>query len=155
MKKINYDELIHSALINVVKKLLQQVAVSGLPGEHHFFISFNTCVQGVKIPDFLKETYPTEMTIVLQHQYWDMKVDDEKLQVSLSFDSKPTSLHIPLASITSFFDPSVNFCLQFKPEGNPPGPPLKSGSVGLISPVGGDKSDKKSNIIDLDKFRKK
>jgi hypothetical protein len=109
---IRYDILTQEALRGVVRKVLAEVAKTGLPGEHHFFISFLTRAPGVRISQRLLEQYATDMTIVLQNQFWDLKVSETGFEVGLSFDDKPETLVIPFTAIKGFFDPSVQFGLQ-------------------------------------------
>jgi hypothetical protein len=111
---IRYDLLAQDALRGVVKKVLTDIAARGLPGDHHFFISFHTRADGVKISDRLREKYPDELTIVLQHQFWDLIVSDESFEVGVSFNGIPERLTVPFAAIKGFFDPSVQFGLQFE-----------------------------------------
>jgi hypothetical protein len=111
---IRYDLLAQDALRGVVKKVLTDIAARGLPGEHHFFISFHTRADGVKISDRLREKYPEELTIVLQHQFWDLVVSEESFEVGVSFNGIPERLTVPFAAIKGFFDPSVQFGLQFE-----------------------------------------
>lgn len=111
---IRYDVLAQEALRGVVKKVLQEVARTGLPGEHHFYVTFDTGYPGVRISSRMKEKYPEEMTIVVQHQFWDLEATDHGFSIGLSFDSVPESLLIPFAAIRGFFDPSVQFGLQFE-----------------------------------------
>jgi hypothetical protein len=113
---MRYDILTREALRGVVRKVLTEVSKTGLPGEHHFFISFSTHAAGVRIAPRLVERYPTEMTIVLQNQFWDLKVTDTGFEVGLSFDDKAELLIIPFSSILGFFDPSVEFGLKFEVE---------------------------------------
>ena len=111
---IDYDELTQTALRGVVRMVLNQViAKGGLPGEHHFYIAFNTQAPGVALSRRLKEKYPEEMMIVLQHRFWDLAVTDENFEVKLTFDGIPERLCIPFDAIKVFFDPSVRFTLQF------------------------------------------
>ncbi len=112
---IRYDLLTQDALRGVVRSVLADVAKAGLPGEHHFFIAFATQAPGVRVSKRLRETYPEEMTIVLQYQFWDLEVTDGAFSVSLSFNGVPERLHVPFAAIKGFFDPSVQFGLQFDP----------------------------------------
>ncbi|MBI3441289.1 MAG: hypothetical protein HY052_05745, partial [Proteobacteria bacterium] len=107
--------MVEKALRGVVKQALQEVVESGIIDDHHFYITFFTDYPGVKVPIYLKERYPGEMTIVLQHQFYDLEVTDEKFTVMLSFNNVPERLVIPLGAITIFADPSVNFALQFQP----------------------------------------
>jgi len=111
---IRYDLLTQQALRGVVRDVLADAAKKGLPGEHHFFISFDTHADGVRISDRLLAQYPEEMTIILQHQFWDLKVADNEFEVGLSFGGIPEKLTVPFEAINGFFDPSVQFGLQFE-----------------------------------------
>lgn len=110
---IDYDALTQDALRGMVRTVLAQVAKNGLPGDHHFYVAFNTQAPGVVMSRRLKEKYPDEMMIVLQHRFWDLAVTEEAFEVKLSFDSIPERLHIPFEALKVFFDPSVRFTLQF------------------------------------------
>jgi uncharacterized protein len=110
---IRYDILTQDALRSVVRTVLTDAATKGLPGEHHFLISFDTRAEGVALSPRLKAQYPKEMTIVLQHQFWDMIVTDDRFEVGLSFSGVPERLVIPFRAIRGFADPSVQFGLQF------------------------------------------
>jgi hypothetical protein len=112
---MRYDILAQEALRGVVRKVLAEVSRTGLPGDHHFFISFATRAPGVRISEELLKQYDKEMTIVLQNQYWDLKVAEAAFEVGLSFNGQPEMLHIPFSAIKGFFDPSVQFGLQFDP----------------------------------------
>ncbi|KFB09723.1 SspB family protein [Nitratireductor basaltis] len=111
--RIRYDILAQEALRGVMRKVLQEVARTGMPGNHHFFITFLTDAPGVRISSNLKERYPEQMTIVLQYQFWDLKVDEKGFEVVLSFADTPEKLEIPFAAVRGFYDPSVNFELEF------------------------------------------
>jgi uncharacterized protein len=111
---IPYDEIVQEALRAVVGRVLGEVATAGLPGNHHFYISFKTQAPGVSIPRSLIERFPDEMTIVIQNKYWDLKVNDSGFEVGLTFNQIPSHLTIPFSSIVSFVDPAVNFALQFQ-----------------------------------------
>ncbi|WOK38068.1 SspB family protein [Sphingomonas sp. C3-2] len=112
---IPYDEIVQEALRAVVGRVLGEVQqTGGLPGAHHFYITFKTAAPGVDIPRHLSERFPDEMTIVLQNKFWDLKVDDIGFEVGLSFNQIPARLVIPFAAITGFVDPAVNFALQFQ-----------------------------------------
>ncbi len=104
---IRYDLLVQDALRSVVRKVLGDAARNGLPGDHHFYISFKTRAPGVTVPAGMRQKYPDEMTIILQHEFWDLSVNGEGFEVSLSFSRKPERLTIPFAAITGFSDPSV------------------------------------------------
>ncbi|MBX8826205.1 SspB family protein [Ochrobactrum sp. SFR4] len=110
---IRYDILAQDALRGVIRKVLMEVNKAGLPGNHHFFITFLTEAPGVRISSRLKEKYPEQMTIVMQHQYWDLVVTDQLFEVGLSFGEIAEKLVIPFSAIRGFYDPSVNFELEF------------------------------------------
>jgi len=112
---IRYDVLVQDALRGVVKKIVGEVVKAGLPGQHHFYISFDTQHPGVRMSARLRQRYPDEMTVVLQHQFWDLSVTDVAFEVGLSFSGIPERLYVPFNSIKGFFDPSVQFGLQFEP----------------------------------------
>ena len=113
---IPYDEIVQEALRAVVGRVLGEVEREGLPGEHHFYITFKTRAPGVDIPDHLIARFPDEMTIVLQNRYWDLKVEKDRFEVGLSFNQISSMLHIPFDAITTFADPAVEFALQFHVE---------------------------------------
>jgi len=111
---IPYDDIVQEALRAVVGRVLRTIEDGGLPGEHHFYITFKTTAPGVNIPQALIERFPDEMTIVLQHKYWDLKIEDEHFEVGLSFSQISSHLVIPYSAITAFVDPAVDFALQFQ-----------------------------------------
>ena len=111
---IRYDVLARDALRGVLRQVLVDAAANGLPGEHHFYITFLSTAEGVKISPRLLAQYPQEMTVILQHQFWDLIVTDDRFEVGLSFGGIPERLVVPFDSIKSFFDPSVQFGLQFE-----------------------------------------
>jgi len=156
---LRYDRMVENALRGVVKEAVEEVMKDGLPEEHHFYITFITDYPGVKIPDYLRDRYPGEMTIVLQFQFYDLDVNDERLQVTLSFNNVPEKLEVPLAAITIFADPSVNFALQFQPVGEDGEPDLDPDDIPPSDDDGSDddsKDDKKTGeVVSLDTFRKK
>ena len=164
---LRYDKMVESALRGVVRQAVGEVQRDGLPGDHHFYITFLTEFPGVSIPDYLRERYPGEMTIVLQYQFSDLFVDAEKINVTLSFNNIPEKLVIPLAAVTIFADPSVNFALQFQPlgemldvseEDNEPdddgSAPKGKGKAKTSSQTKADAS-KTGEVVSLDQFRKK
>ena len=116
---IRYDLLVQEALCGVVSKVLTDVARNGLPGDHHFYITFRTHAPGVRLSSRMRELYPEEMTIILQHQFEDLKVTDHGFEVGLSFKGIPELLLIPYDAMTGFFDPSVQFSLKFEPQAEP------------------------------------
>jgi hypothetical protein len=111
--QIRYDILAQEAMRGVMRKVLAEVARTGLPGNHHFFITFLTAAPGVRISTRLRERYPEQMTIVIQYQYWDLKVTDAGFEIGLSFSDVPERLEIPFSAVRGFYDPSVNFELEF------------------------------------------
>lgn len=117
---IRYDILAQEALRGVIRKVLGEVARTGIPGNHHFFITFITGASGVRISTRLREKYPEQMTIVVQHQYWDLEVTDSHFEIGLSFGDVPERLSIPFAAVRGFYDPSVNFELEFEVKSDVP-----------------------------------
>src|ERR1700691_1832200 len=113
---IRYDLLTQDALRDVIRRVLAEAAVKGLPGDHHFFVTFDTRAEGVRMSPRLRSSYPEDMTIVLQHQFWDLAVGEDDFDVGLAFNGIPERLHIPLKAVKAFFDPSVQFGLQFTVE---------------------------------------
>lgn len=158
---LRYDRMVEGALRGVVKQSVEEVIEHGLPGDHHFYITFLTDYPGVDIPDYLHDRYPGEMTIVLQYQFSDLSVDDEFMEVTLSFNNVPERLKIPLSAISIFADPSVNFALQFQPLGE------VFDESELVAALdeddehpdddgsGGGKGQKTGEVVSLDQFRKK
>ena len=118
---IRYDILAQDALRGVVRRVLLDAAKNGLPGEHHFYISFDTRADGVRVSPRMLAQYPEEMTVVLQHQFWDLVVTDESFEVGVSFGGIPERLTVPFAAVKGFFDPSVQFGLQFEEIGDTTG----------------------------------
>jgi uncharacterized protein len=113
---LRYDLLTQDALRGLIRTVLVDAATKGLPGEHHFFITFDTRAEGVQMSPRLKASYPQEMTIVLQHQFWDLKVTEHDFEVGLAFNGIPEMLHIPFKAVKAFHDPAVQFGLQFTVE---------------------------------------
>lgn len=148
---IPYDDIVQDALRGVASRVLQRISdEGGLPGGHHFYIAFRTRAPGVSIPKHLMERYPDEMTIVIQHRYWDLIVADDHFSIGLSFNQMPSSLVIPYDAIVGFVDPAVNFALQFAPkdgEGPPPETPPETPPP--------EPQDEGSNVVTLDRFRRK
>ena len=169
---IGYQALTDAALRGVVRDALRRIEKSGLIGAHHFYLTFRTHAEGVDIPEFLKEQYPEEMTIIIQHQYWALKVKDDYFEVTLTFKKLPAPLHIPFNALTAFFDPGVQFGLQFRAEGEaakpatgpvmvPNAPPeaAENETAEPVPPKGADKGADKpaapGEVVSLDSFRKK
>lgn len=157
---IRYDILTQDALRSVVRKVLSEVARTGLPGEHHFFISFVTKAPGVRVSQRLLEQYPNDMTIVLQNQFWDLKVSDTVFEVGLSFDDKPETLVIPFTAIKGFFDPSVQFGLELKSvtppeEAAPAAPDAEPAKLPASAAVAAPVEPPGEKVVSLDAFRKK
>jgi len=151
---LRYDRMVEKALRGVARQAVEEVMRDGLPGDHHFYITFLTEYDGVQIPNYLRERYPGEMTIVLQYQFYDLDVDDEFLRVTLSFNNVPEKLIVPLQAITIFADPSVNFALQFQPldSANYDDDPDDEPASRKKKKSGGSE---KGEVVSLDQFRKK
>ncbi|HEX3809730.1 MAG TPA: ClpXP protease specificity-enhancing factor SspB [Rhizomicrobium sp.] len=156
---IGYQALTDAALRGVVREALRRIEKQGLIGSHHFYLTFKTGFPGVEIPDFLREQYPEEMTIILQHQFWGLKIEEDLFEVTLTFRKLPCTLVVPFAALTAFMDPGVQFGLQFKGEedaANAPGslapprpkPAPSEKPVEQGEPLPG-------GVVSLDKFRKK
>lgn len=160
---IRYDVLARDALRGVLRQVLKDAAEHGLPGEHHFYITFISTAEGVKISPRLLSQYPTEMTVILQHQFWDLIVTDDRFEVGLSFNGIPERLVIPFSSIKSFFDPSVQFGLQFEPSeeaadaATPAAEPLADAGSSEGEAAGSEIAPKGegAEVVRLDRFRKK
>lgn len=160
---IRYDILAQDALRSVIRKVLSEVAVTGhLPGEHHFFITFLTNAPGVRISQHLKAKYPEQMTIVVQHQFWDLKVTDSQFEIGLSFSDTPEKLVIPFNAIRGFYDPAVSFELEFDvPAASEEEPTAEITAY----PAAGEATDETpddpappaggGSVVSLDSFRKK
>jgi len=168
---IRYDVLASDALRGVLRRVLTDAAEHGLPGEHHFFITFLSTADGVKLSPRLLAQYPEEMTIILQHQFWDLVVTEDRFEVGLSFGGIPERLVVPFAAIKSFVDPSVQFQLEFKPTeavaeaptGNLLAVPAPS-ALPVPAPATENKSENTdeaakpsegAEVVRLDRFRKK
>jgi hypothetical protein len=160
---IPYDEIVQEALRDVVGRVLGEVERTGaLPGGHHFYITFKTRLPGVSIPKHLVERFPDEMTIVIQHRFWDLKVEDDMFSVGLSFGGVPSTLQVPFAAVTQFHDPAVEFSLTFHAnavadlleEHEVPGNDSPQGNADEVSEAG-DSADDGSNVVSVDFTRKK
>ena len=151
---IGYDALQQEALRGVVRAALKLAASKGLPGDHHFFITFKTGAAGVTGPKELLGQYPDEMMIVLQHQYWDLAPGETFFSVTLKFGGQPRSLSVPYAAITQFWDPSVDFRLRFSPAEAPA--PIRAAPPPALAPPPEEKpAGDAPKIVSLDQFRKK
>ncbi len=151
---LNYPALIDTAMRGMVRDLMRRVQSDGLPGEHHFYISYDTQHPGVRMSEQLRAKYPKDITIVMQHQFWDFKVEDAQFHVTLSFGGAPEKLTVPFAALTAFADPSIKFGLQFQvaPSENsapPEGPNTPEYDEETAEEEGA------AEIISLDAFRKK
>lgn len=159
---MRYDQLAQNALRGVVRDALRKVEKSGLPGEHHFYIQFNTRYPGVSIGERLSAKYPREMTVVMQHQFYNLIVTDERFQVELTFDNIPEKLVIPFAAVKGFLDPAVQFGLQFevvevKEDSNNKveTPAIAEGAENTDNKKVEATSDETPKVVSLDAFRKK
>ncbi len=160
--QIRYDVLARDALRGVLRQVLKDAAENGLPGEHHFYITFLSTAEGVKLSPRLLSQYPTEMTVILQHQFWDLVVTDDRFEVGLSFNGIPERLVVPFSSIKSFFDPSVQFGLQFETAEDSAAPAMAdeaattAGETSSDEAASGDEPHSDgAQVVRLDKFRKK
>ena len=165
---MRYDLLAQTALKGVVREALRIAETSGLPGEHHFYIAFNTRHPGVQLSEKIAQRYPREMTIVLQHQYWNLRVMEDRFEVELSFDNVPEHLVIPFDAVKGFLDPAVQFGLQFESTAAERRPreadPAKAAAKAAPEPEAGAPEkkpaepapqDEAAKIVSLDQFRKK
>jgi hypothetical protein len=149
---IPYDEIVQEALRAVVGRVLGEVERGGgLPGEHHFYITFKTQAPGVDIPQHLIQRFPDEMTIVIQNRFWDLKVEPDAFEVGLSFNQVPAKLHVPFAAVTGFVDPAVNFALQFQAQSEDG--EAETGEPENDAPIA--TSEDGSNVVSVDFTRKK
>lgn len=168
-QRIDYGQLVEAALRTVVRDVLRMFAAGEVPPPHHFYVTFRTDYPGVQLPDYLHSRYPTEMTIVLQHQVWDLEVGEDGFGVTLSFNDQPERLFIPFEALRVFADPGVEFGLQFtlghEADGEGAAPaavPLAAKTGAKPRPVTDDEAPKGSpnggdgaEIVTLDRFRKK
>jgi hypothetical protein len=164
---IRYDVLARDALRGVLRRVLADAAEHGLPGEHHFFITFLSRADGVKLSSRLLAQYPEEMTVILQHQFWDLVVTEDRFEVGLSFGGIPERVVVPFSAIKSFFDPSVQFGLQFEPHdaagdaraepptATSPVPSASPPAVPAESSPDPSKAGEGAEVVRLDRFRKK
>jgi hypothetical protein len=164
---IRYDVLARDALRGVLRRVLTDAAEHGLPGDHHFFITFLSTAEGVKLSPRLLAQYPEEMTIILQHQFWDLVVSEDRFEVGLSFGGIPERLVVPFSSIKSFLDPSVKFGLQFEPTDDvaetpaanlpavPSALPVAATEPAAESKDEPAKPSEGAEVVRLDRFRKK
>jgi uncharacterized protein len=153
-----YEKMVERALRGVVREALERAASDGLRGQHHFYIGFATDAEGVTIPETLRSRYPQEMTIVLQHQYWDLEIGEDRFSVTLSFQKQLERLIVPFAAVRSFADPSVNFALEFA---TPESDEAKAGGVpapiaAVPQPAEQPAPEKgTAEVVTLDSFRKR
>ncbi|HWA31353.1 MAG TPA: ClpXP protease specificity-enhancing factor SspB [Rhizomicrobium sp.] len=162
---IGYQGLADAALRSVVREALRKVEKQGLVGAHHFRITFKTNFPGVDIPDFLREQYPDEMMIILQHQFWGLKVREDLFEVTLSFKKVPATLTVPFAALTQFADPGVSFGLQFRGvDDDEPKPSVPGAAPTPLTPPAkpepaaepaAEKPEPHGEVVSLDAFRKK
>lgn len=151
---IPYDEIVQEALRAVVGRVLGEVERSGgLPGDHHFYITFKTRMAGVSIPKHLSERFPDEMTIVLQHRFWDLKVEEDSFSVGLSFGGVPSTLHVPFEAVTDFVDPAVDFSLKF--QANAADDPAEEHDKAENDAPDAEPGEDGSNVVSVDFTRKK
>ncbi|QPH54976.1 SspB family protein [Pontivivens ytuae] len=158
--RINYGQMMHRALRGLLRDVLERVAADGLPGEHHFFITFDTAHPGVDLADWLRERYPDEMTIVMQEWFDNLAVMDDRFAVTLNFGNSPEPMVIPFDSVKTFVDPSVEFGLRFEPqeesEEDTEGTPIEAelDEPELDDPLDDDGDEGGAEVVSLDSFRK-
>ncbi|MDG4648955.1 ClpXP protease specificity-enhancing factor SspB [Roseibacterium sp. SDUM158017] len=150
---IAYGRLMHHAMRGLIQTVLTDVAEGGLPGEHHFFITFDTRHEGVEIASWLQDRYPEEMTIVIQHWYDALEVDDDGFAITLNFGDSPERLRVPFDAILTFVDPSVEFGLRFETAPAPDGPG-DDPTTGGDEPDDGERRGKDAEVVSLDTFRR-
>lgn len=151
-----YESLAQEALRGVIRAALERAAgPGGIPGAHHFYITFRTDAADVVVPDDIRAKYPEEMTIVLQHQYWDLDVQPDRFSVMLKFGGSPKTLSAPYAAIVRFYDPSVQFLLQFEAPPPAPAEPVKEPRPKAAPKPAIDNGDDGPKVVSLDQFRKK
>jgi len=148
-KSIDYGNLMHRAMRGLIQTVLKDVSTHGLPGAHHFFITFDTTVEGVEMADWLRSRYPGEMTIVVQHWFEDLKVSDEGFEITLNFGNQPEHLVIPFDAVRTFVDPSVEFGLRFETHEEEDEDDEDEDPEDDPTPPQGD-----AQILRLDRFRK-
>lgn len=158
---IGYNSLTQAAARGVLRTVLQRVSkMDRLPGDHHFYVTFRTRMQGVQMADYLKDRFPDEMTIVIQHQYWDFEVFEDHFEIILKFSGVPQHMRIPFTAVSRFFDPSVSFGLQFDVDMSvPDGQPAVIQGVGDATPAAPPASPPseaaEGTVVSLDAFRRK
>lgn len=152
-RKIDYGNLMHRAMRGLIQEVLSDVAAQGLPGEHHFFITFDTMHPDVEIADWLSDRYPDEMTVVMQHWYDNLDVTDEGFSVTLNFGDSPEPLYIPYDSIRTFVDPSVEFGLRFETQSTPDGDSHDEIDDAVDEPEA-ESETAAADVVSLDSFRK-
>ena len=151
-KTIDYGTLMHKAMRTLIFDVLKDVEQSGLPGEHHFFITFDTTVEGVEISEWLRQRYPEEMTIVIQHWFDGLNVKEEGFDITLNFGDQPESLVVPFLAILTFVDPSVEFGLRFEQNEDDEQP--KFSEMEKANDQEKKSSKQKGDVVSLDSFRK-
>ena len=151
-RSIDYGNLMHRAMRGLIQQVLADVAASGLPGKHHFFITFDTMHPDVEIADWLSDRYPGEMTIVIQHWFADLSVGDEGFSITLNFGDNPEPLYIPFDAIRTFVDPSVEFGLRFETQETPDDAP-EAPMTAMAEPAPEPRKGA-AEVVSLDKFRK-
>jgi hypothetical protein len=152
--RIDYPSILQDALRGVARRVLEQVAEYGLPGEHHLYVAFRTQAPGVVVPRFLRDQYPEEVTIVLQRQYWDLDVSAEAFSVTLNFNASRQRVKVPFSAMTAFVDPTAEFALRFEPMAAAPEEPAPAPAPALEAPAR-KAGDKAGEVIRFDPSRRK
>ncbi|HST91105.1 MAG TPA: ClpXP protease specificity-enhancing factor SspB [Brevundimonas sp.] len=154
--EMHYEQLAQDALRGVIRAALERAAMpEGIPGAHHFYVTFKTRAPGVSVPPDIMAKYPDEMTVVLQHQYWDLKVEPNRFSVMLKFGGMPKVLAMPYTAVTRFYDPSVQFLLQFEAPATVEEIAAEVAQAAPPAAAPSDGGDEGPKVVSLDQFRKK
>ncbi len=151
---IDYGNLMHRAMRGLIQEVLAKIAKTGLPGNHHFFVTFDTMHPDVEIADWLSDRYPGEMTVVIQHWFANLEVTDEGFTITLNFGDNPETLYIPYDAIKTFVDPSVEFGLRFETQDEQPAEIAEAPMQEMVEPDDTPPARKEAEVVSLDKFRK-
>lgn len=149
---LDYQAMVQRALLGVLREALEVAAEEGLPGEHHFYLSFRTRDPGVVVPAFLRDRFPEEVTVVLQNQFWDLHVDDEGFSVTLAFEASRQRVGVPWEAVTAFIDPAAEFALRFGVPEPEDGAPAEGEGEGEAGPGAADPT---AEVVNIRQFRKK
>jgi len=153
-RSIDYGRLMHEAMRGLIQRVLRDVGANGLPGDHHFFVTFDTTHPLVQIADWLRERYPDEMTVVIQHWFEDLVVEDAGFAITLNFGDSPEALYIPFDAVRTFVDPSVEFGLRFESGEDDQTEDADEGEADMVEDAEDPQAAKDAEVVSLDSFRK-